>query len=848
LALKPAYAEARNNLGNVLKEQGNTDDAIAHYRQALTLRPAYAEAHNNLGTALQELGKMEEAEASYRQALALKPDYAEAHNNLGNVLRELKGNEQAVACYQKAIALDASFAKAHLNLGAVFRRQGRVEEAMAHFQQAASLQPTDGLRIMMAALLPVVARSKDDLLEARGRFERQVAALMSQNLSFTDPFREIGMTNFHLAYHGQNDRDLQVMVAQLYERACPSLLYRAPHCLPGARPRTGGKIRIGFISKFLKSHSIGKTTRGVLANLSRDTFSVCAIFVPPVADDTISTFIKEKADTTIVLPAGLDAARERIAAEELDILFYQDIGMDPFTYFLAFARLAPVQCMSFGHPVTSGIRNMDYFISSESFEPETAEGHYSEQLVKLKSQLAYYYKPEVPSPLKPRARFGLAEADHIYLCPQTLFKFHPDFDGILSGILERDPRGRLVLVGGKVTQWADLLLQRFKRTMPEHLGRITVLPPQRQEDFINLIAVSDVMLDTIHFCGNNSNMEAFAAGTPVVTWPGEFHRGRHTLGFYKAMGIPDCVAKDSGEYVDIAVRLGTDKAYRDGIKARILARNHLLYEDMAVVREFERFFQEAVTAAASRRTTGLKVAVITPYYKETEEVLRQCHESVLAQSYPCVHFLVADGHPADFVADWQAVHIRLPASHHDDGNTPRAIGSFSAINQGFDAIAYLDADNWLRPDHIASLVACHGETGAAVCTSRRTFHRLDGSRMPVKEIGDGITFVDTNCLFLTKEAFRLIPVWAFMPHALSPINDRVIWKAVIKGGLSHADTGMTTVAYRTQWAAHYLAVNETPPPGAKPVDALLPSARWWNGLPREARSAYESLMGFTLNL
>jgi hypothetical protein len=418
----------------------------------------------------------------------------------------------------------------------------------------------------------------------------------------------------------------------------------------------------------------------------------------------------------------------------------------------------------------------------------------------------------------------------------------------VSGILERDPRGRLVLVGGKVAQWTDLLLQRFTRTMPEHVGRITVIPPQRQEDFINLIAVSDVMLDTIHFCGNNTNMEAFAAGTPVVTWPGEFHRGRHTLGFYKAMGIPDCVAKGPGEYVDIAVRLGTDKAWRDDIKARILARNHVLYEDMEVVREFERFFQEAVAATASRRTTGMKVAVITPYYKETKEVLRQCHESVLAQSYPCVHFLVADGHPADFVAAWQAVHISLPSSHHDNGNTPRAIGSFSAINQGFDAIAYLDADNWLRPDHIASLVARHGETGAAVCTSGRTFHRLDGSRMPVKETGDGITFVDTSCLFLTKEAFRLIPVWAFMPHALSPICDRVFWQAVIKGSVSHADTGMPTVAFRTHYAAHYQAANETPPPGAKPVDGLLPSARWWAGLPRETRSAYESLMGFTLNL
>jgi predicted O-linked N-acetylglucosamine transferase (SPINDLY family) len=192
----------------------------------------------------------------------------------------------------------------------------------------------------------------------------------------------------------------------------------------------------------------------------------------------------------------------------------------------------------------------------------------------------------------------LDDAEHIYICPQTPFKFHPDFDEILSGILRADPRARLVLIGSKVAQVTDLLRRRFKKAMPWAAERITFLQPQSGLDYINLIAVSDVMLDTVHFGGGfTTNLEAFAVGTPVVTLLGEFQRGRHAYGFYKAMDFLDCVANTPEQYVEIAVRLGTDEKYRTRIKAKILKHNHVLYEDGGAVREFERFFIKTVGAA-----------------------------------------------------------------------------------------------------------------------------------------------------------------------------------------------------------------------------------------------------------
>ena len=211
--------------------------------------------------------------------------------------------------------------------------------------------------------------------------------------------------------------------------------------------------------------------------------------------------------------------------------------------------------------------------------------------------LAYYYRPPLPEPRRRRADFGLADADHLYICPQNLFKFHPDMDALIAGILRRDERGKLVVIEGRVARWTDLLRQRWERALPDVLARIVFLPRQGSADYVNLIAVSDVMLDTVHFNGMNTSLEALSVGTPVVTWPGEFQRGRHTQAMYAAMGMSDCVARDAAEYVDIAVRLATDADYGAAIRQEILQRNDVLFENAAVVREFERFFRAAIEAA-----------------------------------------------------------------------------------------------------------------------------------------------------------------------------------------------------------------------------------------------------------
>ena len=569
------------------------DEAERCCRKSIAIAPQIANTHYNLGFALLNLQRPEEAEISFREVIRMQPGNAVAHSELGNALWEQDKYDEAMACFRQAVQYDPAYANGYRYMAEAFARYGARPEAIECFQKVHQLSGADFARIRMAMVLPAITTSVTEIDDIRQQMANSIQALLSETLEVQDPVKDLKSTNFFLAYHGRNDLHLQVKAAELYLHACPGLAYVSPDCQAASGKKN--KIKIGFISSFLKHHSIGKTSKGLIERLDRERFEVVVIRFDEPADQTAGA-ISGYADKTLVIPAKLAGARTLIEQEGLDILFYQDIGMEPFTYFLAFSRLAPVQCTTFGHPVTTGIPTMDYFVSTDYYEPDNGQTHYSEKLFLLKdvASCAYYYQPELPSTLLVRQDFGLSEHEHIYICPQALFKLHPEFDPIMAGILRSDSAGRIILIEGSHPAWQQQLEHRFQEHMPDVADRIQFLPPQKDGYFTNLLAVSDVILDTIHFGGQNTTHEGLSAGTPIVTWPGEFHRGRHVYGFYRRMGMMDCVANSHEEYVSIAVRLANDQEFRARVQAEILEKRHIVWQEERVVSEFERFFTEAM--------------------------------------------------------------------------------------------------------------------------------------------------------------------------------------------------------------------------------------------------------------
>jgi len=586
----PSMPAFHNNLGQVYRRQGKLDQAIQHYQRAIELNPNYPEAHNNLGSTLYEQGEIGEAIHYCRKATELNPSYAEAHSNLGSALNRGGQMGAAIHHYRLAIELNPKLAEAHNNLGNAFFLQGQVQEARRCYTQAVQLKPQDSLRIKAAMLLPPIYSSKEELQGERERLSKELDQLLEMNLRMEDPVMESGIANFYLVYQGLNDRDIQEKLARLFRRACRAVYQKT------AFAPLGKRIKVGFISSHFHNHTIGKLMRGVIANLSRERFEVTVFSIEP-RQDFVADSIRLSADRYAQLPNRLEVAAQRLLQENMDILFYPDIGMHPLTYFLAFSRFAPVQCVTWGHPVTTGIDTMDDFISTMDLETPESDNHYTEKLIRLASSPTYYYRPNLPFPMKPRSAFGLPDDKHVYLCPQSLFKFHPDFDLPLSQILREDPQALLVLIAGGQSGWREALMARFLRSLTGLTQQVHFLPYLSEADFLNLNAVTDVVLDTYPFGGGNTTYEALAAGSPVVTLPTDQLRGRISYSLYKKMNLMDCVVQNPEEYAAIALRLGTNEEYRRRVRKEISDRSTGLYEDIGMVRQLESYFIAAIEAA-----------------------------------------------------------------------------------------------------------------------------------------------------------------------------------------------------------------------------------------------------------
>lgn len=585
---------------------GQYTDAEELCRQALAaggavgaLKQVLAEALYNQGVMLSQSGMFDGAEECYKSALEANPKHALALNNIGSI-RSLQGRHgDAIAYYKQAYSADPRCVPAARNYATALQYFDQLDEAASVFDKLTKLDPTNAGLYMLrhATLVRGIIPDRDYPDQVRERMNRMLDKCLASKLRATKP-ETFAAPYFFLSYHGKSNRELHRKIAQAYLHVCPGLDWTAPQ-VERAEDRRG-RIRIGILSAHLANHSIGGTTCGLVEHLNKDMFEVVVIRLGRSPGDAMANRIDAAAASVLTVGTNdLHAARTAIAGLDLDVLFYQDIGMEPFSYLLSFARLAPVQLTSFGHPDTTGVPNVDYFISSDLYEPDDGQDHYSERLIKIAGAgtLSYYYRPVPPSDKVLRKEFGLSDGENIYLCPQTLFKVHTDMDSVLAGIVERDPKARIVFIEPSKVHYRRELEARWSNLRDGTLERVTFIKRLDHEKYLRLLACADVMLDTVHFNGQNTNLEAFSIGIPVVTWPGTMHRGRHTIGMYKKMGeehFAELIAVNAADYADKAVRVATDAELRRTLQARIESNRSKLYEDIGFVRACEKIFSDLV--------------------------------------------------------------------------------------------------------------------------------------------------------------------------------------------------------------------------------------------------------------
>ncbi|MBF0391794.1 MAG: hypothetical protein HQL38_03850 [Alphaproteobacteria bacterium] len=488
----------------------------------------------------------------------------------------------------------------HRRLGDELGELGDATGARDAYHAALLADPTDmAARWLSGRVLPRVYHGPDDIELWRGRFVDAIGALAATTPLGTPEAAVraanalLLRTNFELAYQARDDRPVQEAWGRLAARAMAGVFPNLA-TTPARPERPDGRIRVGYASSFFWSHTISLLFAGWIIEANRDQFAVHVYLTGGRRDATTETLARH-ADQFRDLRGDVAAAARAIRDDHLDVLVFPDLGMEPRSFSLAALKLAPVVCVGMGHPVTSGLPTVDWFLSSDLMEPADGEAHYGEKLLRLPGT-SFHYTPNAAPPSKGRAALGLPEDAVLYLCCQAQQKYLPQHDALFPAIAARLPSARFVFIEHRsMAQVNRLFRARLERAFAarglDPARHLVFLPWLAWTDFLDLNAACDVFLDSVGWSGGNTTFEALSRGVPVVTLPDRFMRGRHALAMLRILGAEDCVARDATHYVEIAVRLGADQAFRDRQRAVIAAGRNKLFRDRAPVEALEDFYR-----------------------------------------------------------------------------------------------------------------------------------------------------------------------------------------------------------------------------------------------------------------
>lgn len=601
IALEPAFAEAHYRLANLLNELGRPEEAEQSCRQALAFAPDFAEAQVNLGDTLHNLGRLEEAETTYRRALELNPDLGEAHNNLGGVLKDLGRLEQAEQSFRRALSLMPGVPDVHYNLGNTLYDLGRLEEAEESFRQALAQKPDYAEARWASTILrlPLLC-SAGDAIEGHERAIGEIRSLSNWFASRQDEndFKVVGIQQpFFLAYQEQNHRD----VLSEYGKLCVGLMQRwwEKQRFAAVARRAGEAVRVGIVSAHVRDHSVWSAiVRGWLRHLEPDRIDLQVFYTQSMRDEE-TLFAESRASHFEQGKRRLGEWVKSILDRRLDVLVYPEIGMDPMTLRLASLRLAPIQMAAWGHPITTGLPSIDYYLSAEDFEPEGAQEHYTEKLVAL-PHLGCCFSPSPVTAASPDLpALGIDTESPLLLCPGAPFKYSPRYDWIFPEIARRLGQCQFIFFALEPQYLAEKLRQRLESAFAEarldFARRVVFIPKQPRPEFYSLMRRADVFLDTLGFSGFNTAMQAAECGLPIVTREGRFMRGRFASGILKRAQLLELIAASEEDYVALVVKLVSDPDYRRKLGGRLRGAHAVLYEDTAPIRALEKFLIDVST-------------------------------------------------------------------------------------------------------------------------------------------------------------------------------------------------------------------------------------------------------------
>jgi protein O-GlcNAc transferase len=549
IQINPELPQPHNNLSNLLLRRGDLPQAFAEAQRALDLQPKYAEALCNRANILEALNRLDEAIADFEQTIHLRPEIVEAHAGLVRLLARQRRYDQAIEVCRQAIRRWPDMAAPYVELGVIFQNKNDPQAALEQYIQALQHQPNLALVHNYAGMCFISLGFADRAIP----FFRQAVQFQPDSPQF----------HSDLIYASLLDPDQSPqMIAQEQREwnrrhAKPLVKFIRPHENNRSPDRL---LRIGYLSPNFYRHVVGWSILPLLEQHNRDQFQVVCYSTGKNSDNLTQRLRQFSTQWRDLAAVSDQRAADIIRHDKIDILVDLALHTIGNRLPLLARKPVPIQVAYLGSLGGTGLETIDYLFSDRFIDPPDSDTSvYSEQIVRL-PDCYWVFRPDdaIAAPGDPGPPPALGNGFVTFGSLNNFCKVSAPTIHLWARLLAAVPRSRLLL-HAFASDYLEFVRQRFSQAgvAPDRLEFVGF---QGHADYLKTFGRIDIALDPFPYNGGVTTCNCLWMGVPTVSLLGRGAPGRAGYSILTNVGLPELVASDHEQYLQIAKGLAGDLA------------------------------------------------------------------------------------------------------------------------------------------------------------------------------------------------------------------------------------------------------------------------------------------------
>ncbi|MSR33195.1 MAG: tetratricopeptide repeat protein [Phycisphaerales bacterium] len=554
-----------------LQAQGDVAGAEKIYKLILEADPNHGDGIFYLGMILCQSKRFDEAFTLLKRAVKVHPNVFEFHYNLGLIYESNNHFAQALECYRRAVELEPS-GNAHSNLAKNLTDSGQLTEAIEFAREAIKRLPHNQ-RAIPHNNLGSALTLRGELEQGLENYKLAIAidvenAFMHSNYLLASNYVAHADLTSAFEEHKKFGDKFESFIAKLYENPLAAQAKKLQ------RARTDHKPRIGYVSPDFYGHAVGQFIEPILATHDKTKFELVCYSDNQYTDDSTVRMKTLVSNWRQVNAMNDEDLAHMIQTDGIDILV--DLaGHTALNRMGVFIRKpAPIQVTWIGYPNTTGLSTMDYRITDALADPVgAADALHTEKLLRLPECFSCFQAPKKSPDVGPLPALhnGFITIGSF----NNFAKITPHVMGVWIDIMNRVPGSRLLLKNRSLDnpRLKELILGELCKHGADAKRVELRSPSMTTFEHLNCYNMLDIALDSFPYNGTTTTCEALWMGVPVVTLAGRNHVSRVGVSQMTNLGLHELIARDTNDYVNIAVALANDvprlTALRGGLRERL---------------------------------------------------------------------------------------------------------------------------------------------------------------------------------------------------------------------------------------------------------------------------------------